>query len=97
MQLRGFIFKIQISRLKNLEHQLAPISAGNSRKQKLIFSGTEIKFHPTNWIKLGFVIERSENSAQPILFEEDIMFRCTNKGKNTNQKARIFPIKKLGL
>lgn len=45
-------------------------------------------------MELGFIIERSANSAHPILFEEEIMLRCTSEGDNTNQKAGIFPFRK---
>jgi hypothetical protein len=63
----------------------------NSGRQKQLFVGSEIKFHPTDGVDSRdsrFIVESSGKSAQPIMLEEEILLRCTDKGGNT-EKARV--------
>ena len=63
---------------------------------KLLFAGAEVKFHPDTGMESGFIIVKSEKLTNLILFEEDIILRCTSEGDNTKQKVRIFPITNAG-
>jgi hypothetical protein len=75
---------IQINWFQQLEHHLATILGGNLGKQKLLFTGSEIKFQPSFGMESVFIIESFEKSSHLISFEEEIILRCIGKGDNTN-------------
>ena len=87
---------IQTNSYEQLENQLGTIWGSNSGKRKLLFSGVEIKFHPSSGMESSFIIEGSEKYAHPILFEEEITLRHAGEGDNKIQKARILPTRKDG-
>ena len=60
------------------------------------YSGVEVKFDLAAGMESGFIIVKSEKSANLVFFEEEIILRCTSEGDNRKQKVRIFPITKYG-